>query len=143
MITHCVLSESCMSPNMPSLLCLLIDIVKTHPAHASLGQSRISKAHIPCLFTSITTTFKLLTVLSPSCSVPDTKTLSSLCLGPNVHPPGQPPCQSQASTCSSLCPWSVFLFRTCSIYLPWKKRGQRSFRGKQSPQQPWREAGDR
>lgn len=45
--------------------------------------------------------------------------------------------------CSSLCLVSVLLSRTCSIYFPWKKLGQRSTRGTQSPQQPWREAEDR
>lgn len=46
-------------------------------------------------------------------------------------------------TCSSLCLVSVLLSRTCSIYFPRKKLGQRSTRGTQSPQQPWREAEDR
>lgn len=123
---------------MPSLLCLLTDTVKTHPP--CLGQSRVPKAHISCLFTSVTAMFKLLSVSSLSCSVRDTSTLSSRCLGPNVCPPDQTPCQSRLP----LAVPYVLLFRTCSIYLPWKKLEQRYIRRKWSlPQQPWRETEDR
>lgn len=126
---------------MPSLLCLLTDIVKTHPPGACLGQSRVPKARISCLFTPVTAMFKVLAVSSPSCSGPDTNTLSSKCLGPNMCPPGQPPCQLQTSTHSSLRPVSV-LFRTRSIYLPWKKWEQRSIGGEQPLRHPWSLAKD-
>lgn len=122
---------------MPSLLCLLTDTVQTHPP--CLGQSHVPKAHISCLFASVTGMFKLLPVSSLSCSVPDTSTLSSRCLGPNVCPPDQTPCQSRLPLA---IPY-VLLFRTCSIYLPWKKLEQRSIRRKPSRQQPWRETEDR
>ena len=113
-----------MSPNKPSLLCLLTDVVRTHPPHACLGQSHVPKACVTCLFTSVTATFKVLAVSSPSCAVPDTNTLSFRCLGPSVHPPGQPPCQLQTSPPSSLSP--------VSIYVPWKRREQRALGGERS-----------
>lgn len=117
---------------MPSLLCLLTDTVKTHSL--CLGQSLVPKAHISCSFTAM---FKRLTVSSLSCSVPDTSILPSWCLGPKVCLSDQPCVRLPLAV-----PY-VLLFRTCSIYLPRKKLGQRHTRGKPSLQQPWRETEDR
>lgn len=113
-----------MSPNKPSLLCLLTDVVSTHLPCACLGQSHVPKARVSCLCTPVAAMFKGLAVSSPSCAVPDTCILSSRCLGPNVHPPGQPPRQLHTSPRSSLSP--------VSIHLLWKEREQRALRGEQS-----------
>lgn len=122
------LTVSCLSHRCPQifLLCCACshNTVKTHPPCTCLGQSCVPKARISCLFVSVTAMFKLLTSSSVSCSVPDTNTRSSRNVGPNVHPPGQPPIPVTDFHLLYLMSISVLLFRTCCIYSPWKKQGK-------------------
>lgn len=74
---------------MPSFLCLLTGVVKTHSLRACLGQSHVQISYVLLVLTTH--------CLLSSWSVPDTSTLASQCPGPNVCPPGQPPCQPQTS----------------------------------------------
>ena len=92
---------------------------KIYPPCACLGQSSVPKALISCLFVSVTAMFRLLTGSSLSCSVPDTNTLSTQSLGPTVRPP----VSITDFYLLFLMSLSVLLFRTCSIYSPWKKQG--------------------
>lgn len=131
---------------MPSLLCLHTDIVKTHPPGACLGQSHVPKAHISCSFTPVTAMFKLLVVLSLSCSGPDPvlgQTLIHFLPGVWVQTCillASPRVSCRSPAHSSVRPVPV-LFRICSIYLPWKKWEQRSI-WKQCLRQPWSLARD-
>lgn len=122
-IAHCVLSQPEVSLNMPSWLCLLTDQCchnspSTSPSclsvrvvgvqkHTMLACSNYSLSHLTLFRARHYHTF-----------LPGS---GSECVA------SQPVPVSVADfTCSSLCLVSVLLSRTCSIYFPWKKLGQRS-----------------